>query len=61
MHERVKEEPVFTETLLNSLHVDDVNTGANSVEENYKFYLKVKQNLQRVVLINESFVRIPVN
>ena len=27
---------------MNSLHVDDVNAGASSVEAGYKFYLKAK-------------------
>ena len=40
-----KKDPVFSKTLLNLLHVDDVNGGATSVEAHYKFCLKVKQKL----------------
>ena len=38
-----EEDPIFVETLLNSLHVDDVNAGASSVEAGYEFYLKAKR------------------
>ena len=43
MTQFIKEDIIFVETLLNSLHVDDVNVGARCVEAGYKFYLKTKR------------------
>ena len=43
MSQFIKGESLFVETLLNWLHVDDVNAGASSVETDYDFYLKAKQ------------------
>ena len=36
------------EKLLKSIHVDDLNTGANSVQEGYCFYTKAKNVLSQV-------------
>ena len=38
-------DPEFVEKLLNSLHVDDLTSGANSVEEAFEFYEKSKERL----------------
>ena len=43
MSQFIKEDPIFVETLLNSLHVDYVNVRVSSVETDYEFYLKAKQ------------------
>ena len=40
-------DPYFTEKLLKSLHVDDLNTGANSVQEGYCFYTKANNVLSQ--------------
>ena len=41
-------DPYFTEKLLKSLHVHDlINTGANSVQEGYYFYIKAKNALSQ--------------
>ena len=36
-------DPEFVEKLLNSLHVDDLTSGTNSVEEAFEFYEKSKE------------------
>ena len=38
-------DPYFTEKLLNSFHVENLNTGVNSVEDLYCFYTKTKNVL----------------
>ena len=40
-------DPYFTEKLLKSLHVDDLDTGANSNQEGYCFYAKAKNVLSQ--------------
>ena len=40
-------DPYFTEKLLKSLHVNGLNTGANSVQEGYCFYTKSKNVLSQ--------------
>ena len=43
MSQFIYEDPKFVETVLNSLHVDDLDAGADSVEEAYNFFRKAKQ------------------
>ena len=61
MNQFIKKEPIFVETLLNWLHVDDVNAGTSSVETGYNFYLKAKQRYSEGCLIFESFAQIHVH
>ena len=40
-------DPLFVSKLLNSLHVDDINTGCNNVNQGLEFYKKAKHCLQK--------------
>ena len=46
--------PGFVRELMESLHVDDLSYGGNSIEERFTFYEKSKFHLKMVVLILEN-------
>ena len=41
------DDPYFTEKVLKSLYVDDLNAGVSSVQDGYCFYTKAKNTLSK--------------